>query len=84
MGDLELLWHRLRYRFIASTRPRYAVRYRGVTSAPEWTFGEALKMGRAIPPKTGAVEILLPGGQVHFTCPPPPLPEDTKKWADNK
>ena len=74
----KLLWIRMRYRFFATARPRYAVRYRGIVSAPEWTFSEALKMARAIPPKTGAVEILLPGGVVHFTCPSPPIPPDLR------
>jgi hypothetical protein len=79
MTRWELLWYRLRYRWVASSRPRYSVRYRGVVSLPEWTFEEALKMSRAIPPKTGGVEILLPGGAVHFTCPPPAVPPDLQK-----
>ena len=78
MNRWQLLWHRLRYRLIASSRPRYSVRYRDFVSAPEFTFSEALKMSRAIPPKH-RMEIMLPGGAVHFTCPPRPIPEDLQK-----
>ena len=72
-NSLNLWMVRTRYRYAYFWRgPLYAVRYRGFISPPEWTFPEAMKMSRAIPPKQ-SFEILLPGGAVHFTVPPRPM-----------
>lgn len=49
--------------------PRYALRYRGVTTATEWTFEEACKAMRLIPVKD-SLEILNADGSVYFTLPP--------------